>query len=588
MITLVPVSRFRVTYEVAAGRPFSQLERMILRAIREGTTELVDLQKTFEVHPRLLIEGLVTLTHAGWLAVGGTGREGFVLTSEGNEAAGSDRAPSTTEVSSRRAFVVMERLTGALISNDEMRFASRKDLEPVWGQAVRLPTEVADNRLNEGQVQHLLPRRKGEWVRWIGPIDMMSKNAHWLPVNVDTDSGAVVGLPDVWAARLRSSVVDGAQRLGGTLTAEARARRWNVAAPRRFPPPVSAGDDDMLRVPAPAWPVALSESDLFLGAEDHERLLETALAEGRSILIASAFANVEKLEVLRPHLEAAIKRGATIDLLWGYMADGTADGKVTVEWLRKLAYDARDAKGHLRFNRSPSGSHAKLLLWDGPTGFRACVGSYNWLSAQGGGNWPRNLTVRLSEPAMIAALARCAAALWSGAESEVLTSTGARWRRIAGELDAEASRAEGHSGNATARLILDRDHEATLRVFSSTAKCRLLIASHRLGPASEARLVSAEVSRPAAFTFEVVFGRADQEVAGLERARDVIRRSGGTLKLVPELHAKVLVSDSSVCVTSYNFLSADPFGTARNARELGVVIEGGEVAEWIWRKFVQT
>ena len=44
------------------------------------------------------------------------------------------------------------------------------------------------------------------------------------------------------------------------------------------------------------------------------------------------------------------------------------------------------------------------------------------------------------------------------------------------------------------------------------------------------------------------------------------------------MHAKVLVSDASVCISSYNFLSADPFGTARRSREMGVVIEAGNVA----------
>ena len=305
MITLVPVSRFCITYEVAAGRPFSQLERLILRAIREGTTDLVELQKTFEVHPRLLIEALVTLTHAGWLAVGSVDREGFVLTAEGSEAAGSDRPPSTTEVSTRQAFVVMERLTGALISNEEVRFASRKDLDRVWEQAVRLPAEVADNRLDEGQVQHLLPRRKGEWVRWIGPIDMMSKNAHWLPVNVDLDSGAVVGLPDAWTSRLRSSVVAGAQRFANGLSGEARARKWNITPPRRPPAPNGEGDDDALSLPFPGWQTAISETDIFFTGEDHDRLLTAALEEGRSILVASAFANVEKLETLRPKVDAA-------------------------------------------------------------------------------------------------------------------------------------------------------------------------------------------------------------------------------------------------------------------------------------------
>jgi hypothetical protein len=211
------------------------------------------------------------------------------------------------------------------------------------------------------------------------------------------------------------------------------------------------------------------------------------------------------------------------------------------------------------------------------------VGSYNWLSAQAGGTGPSNATVRISHPAAVAALARCAAALWSGADSEVLSSTGDRWRRIAGDLEGDASRAETHSGNATIRLVLDREHEVILREWSRTAQRRLLVASHRLGPASEARLVGAEVKRPEGFSFDVAYGHADQDGPGVERVRGLLRRMGGVLTHVAELHAKVLVSDASACVTSYNFLSADPFGTAKNARELGVVIEAPEIADLLLR-----
>ncbi len=592
MICLIPVSRFRITYEVAAGRPFSRLERMILRAIQQGKSDLDGLGEIFQVHPRLLIEGLVTLTQAGWLAVGSAGAGGFVLTSEGRDAAGSDRPPSTTAVSSRRAFVVMERLTGGLIPNDEVRFVSKRDLDSVWEQSLKLSTEVSDNRLDEGQVQHLLPLSQGEWVRWIGPIDMMSKDAHWLPVNVDLHEGVVVGLPEAWLPRLRATINDEARGFAANLGEEVRARTWSLGAPRRLRmAPDEASDRDVVRVLPVGWPVVISEGDFCFRGDGHEQLIVGALENARSsVLVASAFANITKLEALRPHIDAALKRGLSIDLMWGYMADGSTDGLETVEWLRKLAYGAkRDGlKGVIRFNQLASGSHAKLLLWDEGPGFRAWVGSYNWLSATPGDrgkDQPRNVSVRISAPAVVGALARCAAAMWSGAESEVLTSTSDRWRRIAADLDMMASRSESVAANATVRLVLDREHEVLLREWIGTAQIRLLVASHRLGPAGENRLVSAEIERPSGFAFEVLFGQAVQDELGLARIADLVRRCGGDLKHVPALHAKLVVSDASACVSSYNFLSADPFGTAKNARELGIVIDGAEPVEWLWTRF---
>src|SRR4051794_4206098 len=79
VILLIPLSRFFVNYEVACGRPYSKLEALILRGVEQGVGSLDELHQTFCIHRRLLIEALVTLTQAGWLAVGSTPGKSFVL-----------------------------------------------------------------------------------------------------------------------------------------------------------------------------------------------------------------------------------------------------------------------------------------------------------------------------------------------------------------------------------------------------------------------------------------------------------------------------------------------------------------------------
>ena len=69
MIVLLPVSRYRVRYQVASGRPYSFFERFILEGVRDGYSSLETLERTFRVHRRVLIEGLVTLVQAGWVAI---------------------------------------------------------------------------------------------------------------------------------------------------------------------------------------------------------------------------------------------------------------------------------------------------------------------------------------------------------------------------------------------------------------------------------------------------------------------------------------------------------------------------------------
>ena len=563
---------------------------MILRAIEEGTSKLAELQETFDVHPRLLIEGLVTLTHAGWLSIGGPGHKDFVLTSRGIEAATSNQPPSTTEVSARQVSVVMERLTGALIPNNDVRFALRKELDHVWAQTVRLTPEVTDNRLDGGQVQHLLPRKQGEWVRWIGPIDMLTKDTNWLLVNVNLESKEVVGLPDAWLPHLRTTILTEAQRFveRKALDETGRSLNWPIGK-QRLPQLASDKDDpETPRVPPRVWPSAVSNDDFCFTADDHEKLVSAAFGGAQnSILVASAFINTQKLDLLRESINAALERGVNVDLLWGYMVDNGQDQRA-LDWLKRVAYKAkRNGWGVLRFNKEPSGSHGKFILWDSPSGFTACIGSYNWLSSlvnQAEVSLPHNVTVRISEPAIVAALAWCAAGFWSAAETEVLSSTADRWRRIAANLDRVATHKEPPSTDTKVRLILDREHEALLHDWMSTAQSRFLVASHKLGAASEIRLANANVERQDSFIFNVIYGQTSADETLRSSVAKLVCEARGALKQVPNFHAKALVSDTIACVTSYNFLSADPFGTSRNAREIGLVIEGKQPADWLWRQ----
>ena len=592
MIVLVPLSRFGVTYEVAAGRPFSEFERLILRAIQEGTTEVAALLDIFKVHPRLLTEGLVTLTYAGWVSIGGPGHDGLVLTDSGTEAANSDsdEPPSTIDVSSGWASVVMERVTGALIPSQEVQFASQKDLADVWKNTVRLPTTFTDNRLDEGQVQHLLPRKQNEWVRWIGPIEMLSKDTHWLPVNVDLDSELVVGLPQAWEQRLKPTILKEATSRVTTGTTQVSLEKWRVRQPGGRPRSTNHDETNTAPVGTRVWPTTVSKDDFLFTAAEHECLAEQALNEAKtSILIASAFASLEKLNLLRDSIICALRRGVDVDLLWGYDG-GHESTKDILNWLKKLSRDHRREPGSLRFNSKSSGSHAKLMLWDRSGDTAACVGSYNWLSAMFGcadANLPLNATIRTLEPAIVASLARCAAGLWSSADQ--LSTAGVRWSRIASDLEQASLRVASSSANAKMWLVLDHAHDPLLYDWTMKANSRLLVASPKLGPISEARLVNANKKCSTSFDhfdYEVVFGRDKGNEYWRVDVTNGVVNAGGTVRRVAGFHGKALVSDEAACISSYNFLSADPLGTARDAREIGLAIDGVEAADWIWNRIV--
>ena len=281
-----------------------------------------------------------------------------------------------------------------------------------------------------------------------------------------------------------------------------------------------------------------------------------------------------------------------MDLMWGYSSDLDDADQDATRWLRDLAASTKASglKGVLRLNEVASQSHAKLLLWDGDRGFETCIGSFNWLSAIADGDLTAgdrvsNVSVRISEPAIVSRICRRAAVLWDTVRAEAASGTGDRWRQVATELEAGTashSRSELIAPNAKMSIVADRDHEYLLRRELSTAQSRLVVVSHKLGAIALTRMVSAkEHTRDPGFILNVMYGEATIDSDGVSRLTQLVVEAGGVVKQVPQLHAKVLLSDNALCVSSYNFLSADPFGTAKELRELGIRIVGSEPAQWV-------
>lgn len=575
MILLIPLSRFRVAYETGCGRPYSKLESLILKAVDQGAGTLDELQSTFGIHRRLLVEALVTLTQVGWLAVSSVPGKSFLVTTDGRQALASGDTPSSLLILPKEAYVLRERLTGGLLSARDVRYVSERELDDVKAQCVRLPPQVSDQEVDGGKVQHLLPRAQGEWIRWIGPIDLVGRDFQWLPATVDLPARSISGLPDAWW-HLRDALLDAACRRAGTLPTAATAAVWSRPSARI--------NQEDVRSAVPAWPVTLTPQDVVCDAAAHDTLLRGVLGSAASsVLIASAFITKPRLEAIQGEVAKALQRGVSVDVLWGYGAEREALNSLTNQ-----STEARRAAwpGRVRFNRNASASHAKLLLWDrAPQQFEACLGSCNWLSFSPGvpgAPTPAEVSVRFSRPGLVAQVCRCAASLWEGTR-DVLSAVPNRWQRAAAEMERlETTGSPPQTTNARVTLILDDEHERALREWLRTAQQRLLVMSHRVGPVAATRLLAAEGrTRKADFRYAVVYGYTELDATQMGQVGQTVGNAGGSFVYSPHQHAKVVVCDDSACVSSYNFLSADPFQTASGARELGVVIQGSEPVCWL-------
>jgi hypothetical protein len=333
--------------------------------------------------------------------------------------------------------------------------------------------------------------------------------------------------------------------------------------------------------------VRLAQEDFLYGNADHEEYLRDALQHAYStVFIASAFVGLARLEAIHDPLVDALRRGVIVDLLWGYAAEDSA-----VNWLHNTAKEAEreGLPGSLRFNRRPSGSHAKMILTNRSLEqFEACIGSCNWLSFAPIVSAPYKLTdtsLKLSRPGLLAQLSRCAASLYKGLRYDFGSALYRRQAEAAEMERLEATDPASIEANAHVSLIQDKEHERSLREWLRVAQHRLLVTSDHLGSVSATRLAAAEGrARADDFRWTAMYGRTQLESDQLRAIADDVRNAGGSLASVPGLHAKAVVSDDVACLSSYNFLSADPFQTASEARELGIVITGSERAGWLARR----
>jgi hypothetical protein len=435
VIALIPVSRFSVRYEVGAGRPYSKLEELMLQAIALRATGITldELRQTFRVHDRLIIESIVTLVRAGWVALAGS--DCLVPTAEGAATAKRGDRPQGTVNRGARANLIMERVCGLVCSeaHDQVNVRSRRELTSALGgnlsRTVKLAVRHTRNSLDEGQVQQLLPKRPREWIRWIGPIEMQSRDYHFVPVYIDAEHGEINGLPRSWEPLLRGILLDETRRrmdedkesaiedLPALLAGRRRSQAARTRQAEEYFRAVDISPEDLL------WDTAQVEQHVA-------RMLSRAQTTFLLVVPTIDTATVEALE--KPAAEA-LQRNVNIDVLWGRTIGDSVPKAGPISALKRIAATNPSGSGkRLRFNVNPSNVNSRIVIADGPEGLEAIIGGTGPLLS---GRAPRPIVpaLRIREPALIAEVVQAAAGWWAGTAGEELSSTVDRLRRLASE-----------------------------------------------------------------------------------------------------------------------------------------------------------
>ncbi|WP_406297467.1 hypothetical protein OG948_17525 [Embleya sp. NBC_00888] len=546
MIVLVPVSMFSVNFTVARGRPYSRLEKRALEEIaarvgvapHHGAT-LTSLCNTFRVPERLMVEAVVTLVGAGWVAVT-SGREAtFVLTAEGQQACSSGKDPaSVVVVPSPPCTVIFDRTAGQLARRGEVLTVSKQEAQP--GLNPSTPLRIVRNALDESQIQKLLPRASGEWVRSIGRPRLVTFS-RYLPVRVDLTDRAITGLPRGWhqalsaeilsVAQTRKEESEGALDLQPELPPTAwketplTPTRMPSIGPRDQPTPLSVPGR---KPPAAALEVAaaaqtgtsfpwLEEADplgntsdgladqsteatLFSelsGEKPHQLLITEALATAANhVLIASPTLNMESLSKLGDAIHAAVARGVRVDILYGDTDKGTTPQAV-VDLLHRIGYHAANRLGRdlLKPAKGPTGSGASLLIFGRSDGaLEAVIGDYAWVGSPGS---ERARSVHMGGTEFMAQVARAAAGLWTWSGDSYSAD---RWRRVADRCQDDtavfAARGDRCKDYVLAELIVDDEHAQVAQGPDDNAVWIGGACQHENGSATGIRGISAVIRRP--------------------------------------------------------------------------------------------
>jgi hypothetical protein len=339
VIVLVPVAIYSVGYQVARGRPYSRLERRVLEEIASrGGVALNLLNQTFQVHERLLVESVVTLVGAGWVAVT-SGREAtFVLTEEGKKANESSGEPATVAVTNAApSRLVMEATTGQLARSGEVQTLSPKEAR--LKEFPCTPIRILRTSLDESQVQKLLRRAPDEWVRSINR-PLLTAKWRYVAARVDPEAQIVTELPRGWYQALTPILLDVAQR-----RLEEAADDEGVAANlagNPFPWLRSSQQDSDSLPSELAIPVSVVAE---LHGRSHDDLFAQALAVAKqNVMIASPIVSSGGVERRSEAIAAAVQRGVRVDVLYGDTAEDMSP-KDIVASLNQVGYEAAKGRG---------------------------------------------------------------------------------------------------------------------------------------------------------------------------------------------------------------------------------------------------
>ncbi len=200
----LPVSVFKVNYEIGSGRPVSGLDRLIMEAIQNEKEQTIEqLANLFHLPTRIIVEITVTLARSNWITVNpDTG--GFVVTEYGNCELESGNQPRYLNVFTKEETIVKECILGHVCLADKVTIK-----KPIEGEYSI--DSIIDSRImtiEEARSVLKVNPNTDEWIRFIDTPKLVSRGHRAIRVEVDLMEQKVSFLPDSWKSKLEPVLIE--------------------------------------------------------------------------------------------------------------------------------------------------------------------------------------------------------------------------------------------------------------------------------------------------------------------------------------------------------------------------------------------
>ena len=206
MKVFLPVSTYRVAYQPVTGRPYSLFERSLLEAVDSGISTPSELVELFAVHRSVVIQGMVTLMYAGWIALTAGQRVTYTVTKAGKLALkrADSLPPGRLILKERSAKIIMERLWGSICKLAELTFVQLGRVKKVHksGEPYLVLTPEFSSDPEPNKVRRLISVAEEERVLYVGPVTIDRSDCDWAMLDVDVESQSITGLPQAWIEEL--------------------------------------------------------------------------------------------------------------------------------------------------------------------------------------------------------------------------------------------------------------------------------------------------------------------------------------------------------------------------------------------------